>query len=187
MSPPLPLPPFFPFPFISSFVSSSFHSISFPLLFLSFPLFFFLSFCPHSLHLSLPLSSPPIQSSFQLLPPLLLPTAFLCPYYTSFRPFLLHFCLNFPPHSFPIARLPLPILFSSIYSSTSCLPSSSLFPCPRSPSICPTTPSSSSFSFSLTLAHEPFFFLLSSSSFLILFPFKLYLPILVCKKNFFLD
>lgn len=185
MSPPLPLPPFFPFPFISSFVSSSFSFHFFPSSFSFLSSFFSLFVSP--LHLSLPLSSPPIQSPFQLLPPLLLPAAFLCPYYISFRPFLLHLCLNFPPHSFPIARLPLPILFSSIYSSTSCLPSSSLFPCPRSPSICPTTPSSSSFSFSLTLAHEPFFFLLSSSFFLILFPFKLYLPILVCKKNFFLN
>lgn len=168
MSPPLPLPPFFPFPFISSFVSSSFSFHFFPSSF-SFLFPFFLSLFVSPLHLSLPLSSPPIQSSFQLLPPLLLPTAFLCPYYTSFRPFLLHFCLNFPPHSFPIARLPLPILFSSIYSSTSCLPSSSLFPCPRSPSICPTTPSSSSFSFSLTPCSRTLlfssFFLLFSHSF----------------------
>ena len=170
-------PCLFPFPCLHSFHSllfppsslHPFHSISFPLLFISCPLFFFLSFCPHSLHLSLLLSSPPIQSSFQLLPPLLLPTAFLCPYYTSFRPFLWHLCLNFPLHSFPIARLPLPILFSSIYSSTSCLPSSSLLPCPRSLSICPTTPSSSSFSFSLTPCSRtllfPSFFLLFSHSF----------------------
>ena len=168
MSLPLPLPPFFPFPFISSFVSSSFSFHFFPSS-LSFLSSFFLSLFLSPLHLSLPLSSPPIQSSFHLLPPLLLPTAFLCPYYTSFRPFLLHFCLNFPPHSFPIARIPLPILFSSIYSSTSCLPSSSLFPCPRSPSICPTTPSSSSFSFSLTPCSRtllfPSFFLLFSHSF----------------------
>ena len=170
MSPPLPLPPFFPFPFISSFVSSSFSFHFFPSSFY-FLSSFFLSLFVSPLHLSLPLSSPPIQSSFHLLPPLLLPTAFLCPYYISFRPFLWHLCLNFPPHSFPIACLPLPILFSSIYSSTSCLPSSSLFPCPRSPSICPTTPSSSSFFFSLTpysrtLLFSSFFLLFSHS-----FPF----------------
>ena len=164
MSPPLPLPPFFSFPFISSFVSSSFSFHFFPSSF-SFLSSFFLSLFVSPLHLSLPLSSPPIQSSFQLLPPLLLPTAFLCPYYISFRPFLWHLCLNFPPHSFPIACLPLPILFSSIYSSTSCLPSSSLFPCPRSPSICPTTLSSSSFSFSLT----PYSRTLTFSSFFLLF------------------
>ena len=78
MSPPLPLPPFFPFPFISSFVSSSFSFHFFPSS-LSFLSSFFLSLFLSPLHLSLLLSSPPIQSSFQLLPPLLLPTAFLLP------------------------------------------------------------------------------------------------------------
>lgn len=164
MSPPLPLPPFFPFPLISSFVSSSFSFHFFPSS-LSFLSSFFLSLFLSPLHLSLLLFNL-LSSSFLLSFFLLLS---FCPYYTSFRPFLLHFCLNFPPHSFPIARLPLPILFSSIYSSTSCLPSSSLFPCPRSPSICPTTPSSSSFSFSLTPCSRtllfPSFFHLFSHSF----------------------
>lgn len=171
MSPPLPLPPFFPFPFISSFVSSSFSFHFFPSSLSLLSSFFFLSLFPHSTSLSLcplllfnllSIFFPSPSSSFFLL-------LSFCPYYTSFRPFLWHLCLNFPPHSFPIASLPLPIPFSFIYSSTSCLPSSSLFLCPRSPSICPTTPSSSSFSFSLTPCSRtltfPSFFLLFSHSF----------------------
>ena len=81
MSPPLPLSPFFPFPFISSFVSSSFSFHFFPSSF-SFLSSFLLSLFVSPLHLSLPLSSPPIQSSFHLLSIsflLLLPTAFLLP------------------------------------------------------------------------------------------------------------
>lgn len=170
--------PYFSSPSLASILSIPFYFLLRLFLlfipFLSLFSFFLVLFFSFSLYFPTPPLSPSVLSSDSISFPSPSSSFFLllsfCPYYTSFRPFLWHLCLNFPPHSFPIARLPLPILFSSIYSSTSCLPSSSLFPCSRSPSICPATPSSSSFSFSLTpysrtILSFPSFFLLFSHSF----------------------
>lgn len=184
MSPPLPLPPFFPFPLISSFVSSSFSFHFFPSS-LSFLSSFFLALFLSPLT---PPLSPPIQSSFHLLPPLLLPTAFLLP--------LLHLL-----SSILVASLPkLPSTFFSYCTSTSSHPLliHLLF------YLLPAFLFSISLSqISLYLSYYAFFFLflllfnplLTNPSFFFFLPplfsffslFKLYLPILVCKKNFFLD
>lgn len=188
MSPPLPLPPFFPFPLISSFVSSSFSFHFFPssLYFLSS---FFLSLFLSPLT---PPLSPSVLSSYSIFFP--------------------------APSSSPSSYcFPLPLLHllsSILVAFLSKLPSTFFPYCTSTSShpllihllfyLLPAFLFSTSLSqISLYLSYYAFFFLflllfnplLTNPSFSFFLPplfsffslFKLYLPILVCKKNFFLD